>query len=357
MCRYRRGAILLLVCMAGSTLNFGCGGGGGLPRTTTPATQTSQGLQTGSGSSRFMQAPILGFAYAAGSSEVRTINGIPGASVLSPPIVLPDGITAIVFAPGQKSALVESANSTSIGVVSFLSAEPGPITPVAGAIAQPDIIVFSPSGAAAALYSTAEGKLQVIGGLRDRPQVTRNLTADELPDPARTFAIADDGVTLLEGTVNSGVYLLASGGAQLLENVSDLGAIVFNPSSNDALILDRSGNTLSLLQSVSSAPASRTLASGLTGLDGNIVLQTNGRTAVVTSINANHLWEVDLRSYQTQELPLSTTPAMLQPLRISGEYLLAWQPGQLAWIVDTNAPKGAVYLVPTAAPAQAALAR
>ena len=99
------------------------------------------------------------------------------------------------------------------------------------------------------------------------------------------------------------------------------------------------------------------LASGLTGLDGSIALQTNGRRAVITSTNANHLWEIDLQSLQAQNLKLSAAPTMLQPLRANGDYLLSWQPGQLAWIVDTNQEKGAVYLVPAAAPAQSSLAR
>ena len=78
---------------------------------------------------------------------------------------------------------------------------------------------------------------------------------------------------------------------------------------------------------------------------------------MITSTNANHLWQVDLQNLQVQDLQLPSAPAMLTPLRTNGDYLLSWQPGQLAWIVDTNQEKGTVYLVPAAAQAQTALAR
>jgi hypothetical protein len=159
---------------------------------------------------------------------------------------------------------------------------------------------------------------------------------------------------LLEGTVKSAVYLLAGAGPQLLENVADLGAMLFTPQSNDALIFDRSAGTLSLLQGVSSVRSKRLLASGLTGLGGNIALETDGMRAIITTSDTSHLWEIDFQSSAVQDIQLPTTPAMLEPLRLSGHYLLSWQAGQPAWILNTNQEKGAVYFVPAVTQAQAA---
>jgi DNA-binding beta-propeller fold protein YncE len=295
--------------------------------------------------SQQMQSPVLGFVYAAGG-EVRTIQGIPGASTLSDPLALPDGVTSIEFAPGQQFAVFEQTNGASIGVITFSSVGTGPLIPIPGGISQPDIISFSPNGTAVALYSASEGRLQVIGGLPNQPQLNREMSSSELPGAVRLLALADDGVTLLEGTADSAVYLLAGSGPQLLESVSDLGGMVFTPKSNDALIFDRDGSTLSLLQGVSGVRSSRQLASGLAGLEGTIGLQTDGSRAIVTSANTNHLWQIDLQSLQVQDVQLPTEPAMLQPLRVSGQYLLSWQSGRPAWILDTSQEKGAVYFVP-----------
>jgi hypothetical protein len=304
-----------------------------------------------------MQSPVLGFVYSANGSEVRTINGVSGASTQGLSLALPDGITGISFAPGQKSAIVERSNGASLAVISFSNASPGALVPIPGAISQPSIVAFSPNGANVALYAAGAGQLQVVTGLPNQPQVSRALGSSDLPDVAKALAIADDGVTLLEGTAHDALYLLSGGGPQLLENLSDLEGISFNPKTSDALIFDRGGSSLSLMQNVSTLPTSRQVAGGLTGLAGTVALQTNGRKAVVTSTSANHVWEVDLESLQVQQLQLPATPSMLTPMWTSGDYLLSWQPGQLAWIVDTNQPKGAVYWVPAAAPAQSAQAQ
>jgi hypothetical protein len=342
---------LLLVSLVLSALNFGCGGGG-----LQPLTQSNQSPQTSASVSKSMQAPTLGYAYVTTGSEVRAINGVPGASVVSPPIALPEGVTRIDFAPGQKSAIVEQANGTSVGVISFVGAEPGPIVPVTNGISQADIIAFSPNGTAAALYSVSETRLQVVAGLPSNPQLTRDSESSALPDAVRFLALADDGVTVLAGTINSAVYLLNGNSPQLLASVSSLGAMVFNPKSNDALVFDSGSGALSLWQSVSSALTTRMLASGFTGLQGTVALSSDGRRAVLAGTGADHVWEVDLQSFQTQDLQLPTAPAMLKPLRASGDYLVSWQPGQLAYIVDTNQQKGAVYIVP-AARAQSAAAQ
>ena len=287
---------------------------------------------------------------------MRPIKGIPGAALLSAAVALPQEVISVNFAPGQEYAIVERASGASIGVIGFPNADPGPLIPVTRGISKPDIIAFSPNGGAVALYSASEGRLQVLGGLPDKPQMTRDMLSGELPDAVRLLAIADDGVTLLEGTVNSAVYLLAASGPQLLESVSDLAGIAFNPKTIDAVVLDRDGGTLSLLQGVGSVPSSRVLAHGLVGLEGIIALATNGSSAVITNANAKQLWEVDLKSLKVQTLKLPTTPEMLKPLRVNGHYLLSWEPGRLSWIVDTNQEKGILYPVPAGVAAQSAQA-
>lgn len=261
--------LLLLICFPTSLLNLGCGGGG-LPR----STQISQSPQTDRNASQSMQSPMLGFVYATDGGEVRAILGIPGASVLSRPLALPAGVTNLNFAPGQKYAIVEGASGGSIGVMTFPTANPGPLIEISGAISRPDIVSFSPNGAAAVVYSASEGQLEVLEGLPASPRVAREISSADLPNAVRFLALADDGATLLEGTENGSVYRLTEdGGAQLLDTVGDLEGMAFVPQSDNALIFDRNGSSLSLLQSVNTTPSNRSLVGGLTGLGGKIALQ------------------------------------------------------------------------------------
>jgi len=333
----------LLGLLVLTAMTCGCGGEGtelNPNPSAPPATEASGGNQ--------MQGPVLGFVYTVGGMEARAINGVPGGSSLGLPLPVPAGVTSLAFAPGQKYALAEQTEGASLGLMAFAGAEPGALVQIAGTIPKPDVISFSPKGAAAALYSAPEGQLQVITGLPRNPQLSRQMTSGELPSAVRLLAIADDGATLLAGTANNSVYLLGSGGAQLLESVSSLGGMVFTPQSNDALIFDSGAGTLSLLHEVSGAHSSRVLAQGLTGLTGNLAVGTDGRHAVITTSNASHLWEIDLASQAVQEVQLPTPPTMLLPLRLSGHFLLAWQPDEPAWILNTNPAEGAVYFVPAA---------
>ncbi len=342
--------ILLAIFLLLNTLNLGCGGGMEAPP------RVSQAPRADTHVSNQMQSPVLGFVYGAGS-EVRSIDGIPGASTLSSPLPVPAVVASLIFAPSQKYALVERTDGASLGLMSFSGANPGPLVPIVGGISQPNVISFSPNGGAAALYSDSEGRLQVFAGLPDNPQLAREIKSGDLPGVVRLLALADDGVTLLEGTVNNTVFLLAGSAPQMLASVADLGGMVFTPQSNDALIFDRGEGALSLLKGVGGERSRRLLASGLTGLEGNVDLESDGARVVITSTRARHLWEIDFHSLAVQDIQLPTTPAMLEPLRVSGHYLLAWQPGQPAWILNTNQERATVYFVPAAVEAQAALAQ
>ena len=355
MRRVARNTILLLqlVCFTTSLLNLGCGGGG-----LSPSAQITQGIQTDSHASQSMQGPMLGFVTASDGGEVRAILGIPGASILSPPLAIPAGVTSLNFAPGQKYAIVQGVAGAPIGVMTFPAANPGPLFEIGGAISQPDMVSFSPNGAAAVVYSASEGRLQVLSGLPKSPRIAREFSSTELANSPRLLVLADDGVTLLEGATDNSVYLLAAGAApQLLATVGDLEGMAFIPKSVNALVFDRKGGSLSLLQSVNSAPSSQSLVDGLTGLAGKIALQVAAGRVLITSASTNHLWQIDLQSLRVQDLQLPATAAMLEPLRTSGAYLLSWQAGQPAWIVDTSGQSGAVYFVPASVVAGPPLAR
>jgi hypothetical protein len=140
----------------------------------------------------------------------------------------------------------------------------------------------------------------------------------------RLLAIADDGVTLLEGTVNRAVYLLADGSTpQFLYSIADIGAMAFASGSGDALVVGRDGGRASLLRNVASSLSSRLLAEGLTGLEGNIAIQVDAGRAIVTGASANDLWQIDLQILEVQTLQLPAPAEMLQPLRTSGVFLFS----------------------------------
>jgi len=330
---------LLLVCLILTVLNLGCGGGG-LPA-------SSQLAQTAQSTAQSMQSPMLGFVSTNNGNEVRAILGVPGASVLSNPLAIPPGVTNLYFAPGQKYAIVAESPGSPVGVLTFPTSTPGPVVEISGAISQPDIVSFSPSGAAAALYSSSQGTIEVVSGLPSTPHLAFSISSTDLPNAIGLIALADDGTTLLGGTANSSVYRLVAGSAPLMvDTVGDLEGVAFVPQSQNALIFDRNNSSLSLLQNVNGSASASSLVGGLTGLGGKITLQVAAGLAMVTGTSSNQLWQINLQNSHVQSQQLPATATTLQPLRTSGKYLVSWQSGQPAWIVDTSGQAGAVFFVP-----------
>ena len=339
---HTRVAFLVLVCLGlGSLAALGQRQGQILERPVPQVQSADEGSPV-----QAMQAPLLGFVYSAERSELRPILGILGASLFGGPISVPAGVTAVYFAPRQNYALLAHRFVGSIGLMTFQGAK-GSAVAVCGAISQPDLVTFNPSGGAAVLYSRRAERIQVITGLPGSPRVGRVIASSELPDALRFLAIADDGVTLLEGTARGAVYLLpVSGAPQLLYSAADLGGLVFTPRTSDVLVFDRGAETLFLLQEVGTASSYLQLAEGLTGAGANAFLQVNGNRAVLAGANTSIVWQVDLESLEVRSTRSPVTPQMLQPLETSGKFLVSYKSSEPAWILDASGESGTVWFVP-----------
>jgi hypothetical protein len=321
------------------------------------------GPATGSSTVQPIQSPVLGFissapaaarrgrrtlgpGYSSTGAEVRAILGVPGAAMLSGPVALPRGVESVYFPPGENYALLEQS-AGSMGLVRFSGEAASALVAVAGTISRPEIVSFSPRANAAAVFSAEAGRLQIISGLPESPQLSRDLSAADLPDGIEMLALADDGMTLLAGASDGQVLVLRAGNApELLYSAGDLGGIAFAPGSTNALVFDRNGSRAILLQNVASAPSTRVLAEGLTGLSGAIVLQFDGGAAIAGAVNAKQLSRIDLQTLHVDQIALPVGLTMLQPLRLAHRFLVSAQGAEPAWILDTSEEAGAVYFVP-----------
>jgi hypothetical protein len=313
-----------------------------------------------------MQSPVLGFVttsrsalvrgqgrggegYSNPSVTVRAILGVPGAAMLSGALTMPRGVAGAYFAPGQNFALAEQS-AGSLALLRFNGTLAGPLQAIPGSISRPDIVSFSPNASAAAVFSAEEGRLTILTGLPASPQVSRDMSAN-LPSGIQALALADDGATLLASTSDGRVLLLTvGGGAETLYTGGKLSGLVFAPASTDALVFDGDGSKVLLVQNVSTAPATRLLAEGLSGVSGAALLQFDANSAWVGAVNGKQLSRIDLQTLHADTVTLSAGVAMLQPLLAPHRFLLSAPPGQAAWVLDTSnstsSAAGNVYFVP-----------
>jgi hypothetical protein len=294
-----------------------------------------------------MQRPVLGFVYDDDVSELRAIFGIAGASVFSDPLEVPIEDAGIYFAPGQEYAIVEQGTEAPIGVIGLNKENWGSIIEIPDAVSKPDIVTFSPNGLSAAVYSSVEGRLQIVRGFPGAPRLDWEVLESDLLDEVRFLGLADDGSTLLEGSVHSVVYLLAKdGSARFVYEAKDLGAMAFAPGSRNALVYDRGEGSASLLMNVLGSATQVPLISGLTNVNGDITLWIDSDKAIIANTNPSEIWQIDRKSLQVENLPLTATPNVLQPLRAAGKLLFSYEPGKPAWVLDVSRKTPAAYFVP-----------
>jgi hypothetical protein len=126
---------------------------------------------------------------------------------------------------------------------------------------------------------------------------SRVVPESDLPDEVRYLAVADDGATLLEGTVHNAVYVLPQLGLpRLLYTAGDLQGMAFAPRTDDLVAFDRAAGTAFLLQDLAGASSYVSLADGRSGLDGNVFLQTSRAGAVIASTKSTDVGNFNVRT-------------------------------------------------------------
>ena len=290
-----------------------------------------------------LRAPVLGYLLQEDPLELRAISGIPGAAVRGEPLPLPEDVTRLRLAPGHGFALAERGESDPAAVL-LLDGRAALAAPVPGALARAGLVVFSPNGGAAALYSAGEMRLQVLTGLPLQPRVLRDIEASGLV----ALAVSDDGEMLLTADAQGLVCVSRSAGErQLVFRAESLAGMTFLPRRREAVVGDRGRGDIFLLGGFNDAVYSRLIASGLEG-PGDVRAAADGRSVLVAGGEGNRVWIVDIASATARALDLPAGPAFLEPLRLPDTYLFASPPGEPAWLLVRSPDETRSYFIPGA---------
>ncbi len=184
-----------------------------------------------------LRIPVTGFIEDPATASIRTIRGIPESAVLSDPASLP-ALRLARVAPHADFALAATGDG-SLAILRNLASPIPSASPIDGAIPNIDRIVFNEPGTAAVLYSSRDGRLQLVSGLPDHPAA-----AAAIPTPAGLvdMALAWDASFVLasasDGTSGSILQLLPDGTVATIANAISPGAIAFVDKSHDFAYID-----------------------------------------------------------------------------------------------------------------------
>lgn len=239
-----------------------------------------------------ISGPVAGYVFDARTQSLRTIRGVPGASVIGDAVDFGAPVTAVWTSPGLDSALAVTGD----GVAHIYRLDAGRASDLhAPGLAPPERVVFSPSGTALALVTP--GSVRIYKGLPGAPVVTGTVELPGRPIPATPrgklrspgagpVAVSDDGMYLLYGTGDAIEVLGALGDSYKLTDAAETATLVFAPGGHDAAVID--ARAVALFTDVAGAATVRRLP-GIAGLRG-AAFSTDGKRlfiagATVTSID------------------------------------------------------------------------
>ncbi len=290
-------------------------------------------------------APMLGFAYDPGAAAIRPIQGVPGAALLGDPVAIGFPAALAAVAPLQSVALTVSGEDGLVRLV-HLQARANAIEAkvnaavVAGAMASPDLIVFSPSGSAALLYSAAAARVQVVTGLPEQPAIS-DLPFEATPG---ALAVADDGAAaLLPGGGGAQIWF-ADGGAAPSPLPFSPAAAAFRRGMHDALAVTASGD-LYLFQAGATQWTQIHAGDAATRSPAGVQFSADGTLAYVAGASGG-ISVVNLSTGESNTVMCNCAPTSLDALMAGSVYRLTSASSSLLWVLDASQAPPRLRFVP-----------
>jgi hypothetical protein len=248
--------------------------------------------------------PILGYVLGPGPVEVHTILGAAKAPQLGEQVLVPNDTKSLYLSPRQQYALLEQSSDEPVAVWALhrtvLNQEKQDAIAVNGAIAHPDIVVFSPRGDAAVLYSQAAESLQIVSHLPAQPSLSKQLSTARLGTPSQ-FAVTDDA-SLVVAALADGRLAFSVNGADWQPLVIGFTprAWTFIPNTHDLAISDTAQKMILLLPAVGEASSAIRILAQDVAAD-RLAVTKNGAQLVAANLAVNpgagqQLWAIDLKT-------------------------------------------------------------
>ena len=207
-------------------------------------------------------APVLGFIERGvpGDSDPQLfpLLGSAAKPFVGPKLLLPADVDRVYLPPRQQYALLRFESGDRLQVASLSGvAGIGRVIAVPGFIRQPDFVAFSPSGDAAALYSRASSKIEVLAHLPSEPVLVREISL-EAAGQISQLAVTDDGALVASASTDGIVRFSKPERENTWEALSvgfAPGAWSFIPGTHQLVISDPVQKAIVLLSDLDHASA------------------------------------------------------------------------------------------------------
>ena len=293
-----------------------------------------------------IEGPQLGLVFDATHKALRPILGIPGAAVLGQPLDLGVELNKIAISPRQDYALATEGQHNQ---VVMLTVGRKTVTPVPGALQDPDEILLSPAGAAAALYYKNRNALLILTGLPGTPKVAEEFYLSAGPAPS-ALAVGDDGRTVLAGVGGTVFMVTGSGEVPVLGELLKIAAITI-PAHGTGYVADGGRNQIYRLRGLGGNLETDIIAGPKQGIGTPVALavsQDGGRAFVVNG-KSRTVSIIDLRVHApVTKIACNCAPTGLDRLAGNEVFRLTEPSDRPMWVLDASARLPRVLFVPSA---------
>jgi WD40 repeat protein len=262
-----------------------------------------------------ISAPRLGYLYDSAKQSLRAIEGIAAASLLGATLDPGINLSDALISADQSYALAVTANDRTARVLPLGLGDLA-ANRIAGSERPVDRIALSPRGAAAALYNSADGILQIVTGLSDAPTVVREISYPGLA----LLAISDDAALVLASSSDPSKPVTLFGQSSGPRDIPILGpvsAMAFRPNSHDLLVATAS---LTLIRN----PEADTRYDSFNETDHTaqaIVFSLDGGR-LFAAYGDGTIWSYDLTTGNSSRTTCPCIPVSLQPTNGDSVFLL-----------------------------------
>lgn len=288
--------------------------------------------------------PVAGYVLGPGPVELHTIVLTSRTPRLGEAVAAPANARRLFLPPRQQYALIEQDSDAPVALwpldrAAMSGTELGAI-PLTGAVVHPDLVVFSPRGDSALLYSAAGNKIQVVSNLPNHPSVGKDISVLTAVDE-NLVAITDDASLVVFWTPDSASLSVSSKGSDWQSFALGVtpSAIAFVPNTHDLVVSDSAHHTILLLPDVSRGTASPRVLATVTA--DHLAFTKSGEWLLAADFVHDQMSTVEMKTGSVTRTQDVTQIDMVTTLRNGFTFLLSTNPA-LSLIQVVQSPEEAV---------------
>src|SRR5437016_6153181 len=168
-----------------------------------------------------MSGPVLGLVANEDGTMLQKMVGVPGAALIEARFALPENVRRLYLAPAQRWSLVDKADGSGMAFLALEGETSAELIDVNSSIASPDVVVFSPGGNRAAIYSRSEQRLQIVVIENHAARVDREVPISQLTSSKVRLLAMDDSAEAPVVVTDSGQSFAIRG--QFISDIPVLG--------------------------------------------------------------------------------------------------------------------------------------